>query len=44
MEYARSELMSGVWLTHVRTDKFKTACLSVSLLTPPSPASAASAG
>ena len=33
MEYARSELMSGVWLTHVRTDKFKTACLSVSLLT-----------
>ncbi|MBQ1576193.1 MAG: insulinase family protein [Oscillospiraceae bacterium] len=33
MEYARSELMSGVWLTHIRTDKFKTACLSVSLLT-----------
>ena len=33
MEYARAELMSGVWLTHVRTDKFKTACLSVSLLT-----------
>ena len=33
MEYARSEIMSGVWLTHVRTDKFKTACLSVSLLT-----------
>ena len=33
MEYARAELMSGVWLTHIRTDKFKTACLSVSLLT-----------
>ena len=33
MEYARSEIMSGVWLTHVRTDKFKTACLSVNLLT-----------
>ena len=33
MEYARSEIMSGVWLTHIRTDKFKTACLSVSLLT-----------
>lgn len=33
MEYARTEIMSGVWLTHIRTDKFKTACLSVSLLT-----------
>ncbi len=33
MKYAREEIMSGVWLTHVRTDKFKTACLSVSLLT-----------
>ena len=33
MEYARSEIMSGVWLSHIRTDKFKTACLSVSLLT-----------
>ena len=33
MEVARSEIMSGVWLSHIRTDKFKTACLSVSLLT-----------
>ena len=33
MDYARSEIMNGVWLTHVRTDKFKSACLSVSLLT-----------
>ncbi|MBQ3481008.1 MAG: insulinase family protein [Oscillospiraceae bacterium] len=33
MEYARSEIMSGVWLTHIRTEKFKTACLSVNLLT-----------
>ena len=33
MEYARSEILSGVWLTHIRTDKFKTACMSVSLLT-----------
>lgn len=33
MDYARSEIMSGVHLTHVRTDKFKSACLSVSLLT-----------
>lgn len=33
MEYARSEILSGVWLTHIRSDKFKTACLSVNLLT-----------
>ena len=33
MEYARSEIQNGVWLTHIRSDKFKTACLSVSLLT-----------
>ena len=33
MEYARSEIMNGVWLTHIRSDKFKSACLSVSLLT-----------
>ena len=33
MKVARSEIMSGVWLSHIRTDKFKTACLSVSLLT-----------
>ena len=33
METVREEIMSGVWLTHVRSDKFKTACLSVSLLT-----------
>lgn len=33
MEYSRSEILSGVWLTHIRSDKFKTACLSVNLLT-----------
>jgi predicted Zn-dependent peptidase len=33
MDYARTEIMNGVSLTHLRTDKFKTACLSVSLLT-----------
>ena len=33
MEYSRSEIMSGVTLTHIRSDKFKTACLSVNLLT-----------
>ena len=33
MEYSRSEIMNGVWLTHLRTDKFKTACISVTLLT-----------
>ncbi len=32
MEYSRTELMSGVWLTHLRSDKFKTACLSLNLL------------
>ena len=33
MEKVRSEIMPGVWLTALRTDKFKTACLSVNLLT-----------
>lgn len=33
MECTRKELLSGVRLTHIRTDKFKTACLSVNLLT-----------
>ncbi len=33
MEYAREEIMSGVHLTHIRSDKFKSACLSVTLLT-----------
>ena len=33
MEYARSEIQNGVWLTHIRSDKFKTACLSITLLT-----------
>ena len=33
MEYAREEIMNGVHLTHVRSDKFKSACLSVTLLT-----------
>ncbi len=33
MEYTRDELMPGVFLTHLRSDKFKTACMSVNLLT-----------
>ena len=33
MEYTRSELLPGVFLTHLRSDKFKTACMSVNLLT-----------
>ena len=33
MEYTRSELMPGVFFTHLRSDKFKTACMSVNLLT-----------
>lgn len=33
MEMSRMELMPGVWLNHLRSDKFKTACLSVNLLT-----------
>ncbi len=33
MEYTRSELMPGVFLNHLRSDKFKTAFMSVSLLT-----------
>ncbi len=33
MELKRSEILPGVWLNHLGTDKFKTACLSVTLLT-----------
>jgi len=33
MEYKRCELLPGVFLTHLRSDKFKTACMSVNLLT-----------
>ncbi|MCR5576425.1 MAG: insulinase family protein [Oscillospiraceae bacterium] len=32
MEYTRSELMPGVFLSHLQCGKFKTACLSVTLL------------
>ena len=32
MEYSRVEIRPGVWLTHLREDKFKTACFSVNLL------------
>lgn len=32
MEYSRSELMPGVFLSHLRSDKFKTACMSLNLL------------
>ncbi|MBQ7896008.1 MAG: insulinase family protein [Oscillospiraceae bacterium] len=33
MEIKRAEIMPGVWLNHLRSDKFKTACMSISLLT-----------
>ena len=33
MQVKRSELMPGVWLNYLHSDKFKTACLSLSLLT-----------
>ena len=33
MEYSRTELMPGVFLSHLHSDKFKTACMSVNLLT-----------
>lgn len=32
MELSRVEVRQGVWLTHLREDKFKTACFSVNLL------------
>ena len=33
MEYSRTELLPGIFLTHLRSDKFKTACISLNLLT-----------
>ncbi len=33
MQITRTEILPGVWLSHLRSDKFKTACLSLSLLT-----------
>jgi len=33
MDIKRTELMPGVWLNHLRSDKFKTACMSLTLLT-----------
>ena len=33
MEYSRYEIMPGIFLSHLRSDKFKTACMSVTLLT-----------
>ena len=33
MESVRSEILPGVWLTALKTDKFKTDCLSMTLLT-----------
>ncbi len=33
MELRRTELMPGVWLSYLHSDKFKTACMSLSLLT-----------
>lgn len=33
MEFNRTELMPGVFLSHLCSDKFKTACMSVTLLT-----------
>jgi predicted Zn-dependent peptidase len=33
MEYSRTELLPGVFLNHLHSDKFKTACMSLTLLT-----------
>lgn len=33
MQVKRSEILPGVWLNYLHSDKFKTACLSLSLLT-----------
>ena len=33
MELTRTEILPGVWLSHLRSEKFKTACLSLTLLT-----------
>ena len=33
METVRKEILPGVYLTALRSDKFKTGCLSVNLLT-----------
>lgn len=33
MELTRTQIMPGVWLSHLHTDKFKTACMSLSMLT-----------
>lgn len=33
MQRTRTEILPGVWLTALHTDKFKTGCLSVTLLT-----------
>lgn len=33
MKTVRTEIMPGVWLTAIKTDKFKTSCMSISLLT-----------
>ena len=33
MTFIRNEIMPGVWLTCITTDKFKTGCLSINLLT-----------
>ena len=33
MNITRKEILPGVWLNHLRTDKFKTAFMSISLLT-----------
>lgn len=32
MELTRTEIMPGVWLSHLRSERFKTACLSLTLL------------
>ncbi len=33
MEITRREILNGVWLNHLHSDKFKTACASLTLLT-----------
>ena len=33
LELTRTEILPGVWLNHLRSEQFKTACLSLNLLT-----------
>ncbi len=32
MDFSRTEILPGIFLSHLRSDKFKTACMSITLL------------